>query len=161
MNAEIETYSKYIRKQIADVHASLKGLSDDQMNRRPNVPGANSGFVIATHVFGNARAWILGIACGQPLRRDRPGEFASRGTYDGLEKAAGALSDETNAALVQLDASTLGDRPSPTQGLWGEGEAHEITRREALAHVLEHASMHLGQIQMTRDIVVANRARGA
>ena len=25
MNAEIETYSKYIRKQIADVHAALKG----------------------------------------------------------------------------------------------------------------------------------------
>jgi len=153
MKPEIETYGKYIGKQIEEILAVLNGLSEEQLNRRPDLPGANSGFVIATHVFGNARAWILGIACGQPLRRDRPGEFVSRGTYDELEKAAGALSDETNAALAQLDASTLGDRLSPTQELWGEGEAHQITRREALAHVLEHASMHLGQIQLSRDLV--------
>jgi uncharacterized damage-inducible protein DinB len=153
MDGEIETYSKYIRKQVADVHAALKGLSDEQLNRRPDVPGANSGFVIATHVIGNARAWILGIACGQPLRRDRPGEFASRGTYEELAKAASALSGEIEAALSELDPSTLDDRLSPSRELWGEGEPEEITRREAFAHVLEHASMHLGQIQLTRDLV--------
>jgi uncharacterized damage-inducible protein DinB len=156
MNPEIETYSKYIRKQIADVHATLKGLSDGQLNARPDFPGANSGYVIATHVLGNVRAWILGIACGQPLGRDRPAEFASRGTYEELGKAASALSDEIDAALAGLDASTLSDRLTPGQELWGEGEAHEITRREALAHVLEHASMHLGQIQLTRDLVARN-----
>jgi uncharacterized damage-inducible protein DinB len=153
MDAEIETYSKYIRKQIADVHAALKGLDDVQLNQRPGVPGANSGFVIATHVLGNARAWILGIACGQPLRRDRPREFASHGTYEELGKAACALSGEIDAALAELDTSTLDDRLSPSRELWGEGEPEEISRREALAHVLEHASMHLGQIQLTRDIV--------
>jgi uncharacterized damage-inducible protein DinB len=161
VDAEIETYSKYIRKQIAHIHAALKELSDEQINERPDVPGANSGFVIATHVLGNARAWILGIACGQPLRRDRPAEFASRGTYEELGKAASALSGEIDAALAELDPSTLGDRLSPSQELWGEGEAQEITRREALAHVLEHASMHLGQIQLTRDVVLANTGRGA
>jgi uncharacterized damage-inducible protein DinB len=153
VDAEIETYSKYIRKQIADVHAALKGLSEEQLNTRPDVPSANSGFVIATHVFGNARAWILGIACGQALRRDRPAEFASRGTYEELLKAASALSSEIDAALAGLDHTTLGERLAPSQELWGEGEAQEITRREALAHVLEHASMHLGQIQLTRDLV--------
>jgi uncharacterized damage-inducible protein DinB len=156
VNGEIEVYSKYIRKQIAEVHASLGELSDDQLNRRPDVPGANSGYVIATHVLGNARAWILGIACGQPLRRDRPGEFASRGTYEGLGKLAEALSGEIEAALGE-DASTLDDRLSPSGELWGEGEPEEITRREALAHVLEHASMHLGQIQLTRDLVCSEQ----
>jgi uncharacterized damage-inducible protein DinB len=153
VNSEIETYNKYIRKQIADVHAALKGLSDEQLNQRPDVPGANSGFVIATHVLGNARAWVLGIACGQPLRRDRPAEFASRGTYEELGKAACALSGEIDAALAELDLSTLADRFTPSQELWGEGQPQEIARREALAHVLEHASMHLGQIQLTADFV--------
>lgn len=157
MDPEIEIYSRYIRKQIAEVHAALKGLSDEQLNQRPDVPGANSGFVIATHVLGNARAWILGIACGQPLRRDRPAEFASRGTYEELGKAAGALSGEIDAALAGLDPSTLDDRLSPAHELWGEGEPQEITRREALAHVLEHASMHLGQIQLTVDLVSSER----
>jgi uncharacterized damage-inducible protein DinB len=154
MNGEIETYSRYIRKQIADVHAALNGLNEAQLNQRPKVSSTNSGYVIATHVLGNARAWILGIACGQPLGRDRPAEFASRGTYEELGEAASALSGEIEAALAGLHASTLGDLLTPSQELWGEGEAHEITRREALAHVLEHASMHLGQIQLTRDLVV-------
>ena len=153
MNPEIETYSKYIRKQIADVHAALKGLSDEQVNQRPDIPGTNSVYVIATHVLGNARAWVLGIVCGQPRRRDRPGEFASSGTYGELGKAACALSGEIDAALAALDPSTLDDRFVPAQELWGEGEPHEISRREALAHVLEHASMHLGQIQLTADWV--------
>jgi len=99
MNADVETYNKYIRKQIADVHAAAKGLSEEQLNRRPDAPGANSGYVIATHVIGNPRAWVLGIVCGQPLRRDRPGEFASSGKYEELEKAACALSGEIEAAL--------------------------------------------------------------
>jgi uncharacterized damage-inducible protein DinB len=154
MHPEIETYSKYIRKQIVDIQTALRPLTDEQLNQRPDVPGANSGYVIATHVLGNARAWILGIACGQPLSRDRPAEFASSGTYDALGKAASALSDETIEALAGLDPSTLDDRFVPPQELWGEGEPHEIARREALAHVLEHASMHLGQIHVTRDLVL-------
>jgi uncharacterized damage-inducible protein DinB len=153
MNPEIETYSKYIRKQIADVHAALRGMSDEQLNRRPDVPGANSAYVIATHVLGNARAWVLGIACGQPLNRDRPAEFASSGTYEALGKATRALSDEIDEALAGLDPSTLDDRFVPAPELWGEGEPEEISRREAFAHVLEHASMHLGQIHLTRDLV--------
>ena len=159
MNPEIETYSKYIRKQIADIHAALKGLSDEQLNQRPDVPGSNSGYVNATHVLGNVRAWVLGIACGQPLSRDRPAEFASSGTYDALGTTASALSDEINEALAGLDPSTLNDRFVPARELWGEGQPHEISRREALAHVLEHASMHLGQIQATRDIVLRESAR--
>jgi len=153
MNPEIETYSKYIRKQVADVHAALKGLSEEQLNGRPDVPGANSGYVIATHVLGNARAWVLGIVCGQPLRRDRPGEFASSGTYGELGQAACALSAEIDAALAALEPSTLDYRFVPSQELWGEGEAKEISRREGLVHVVEHAAMHLGQIQLTADLV--------
>jgi uncharacterized damage-inducible protein DinB len=153
MTPEIETYSNYIRKQIADIHAALKGLTNAQLNQRPDVPGANSAYVIATHVLGNIRAWVLGIACGQPLRRDRPAEFASSGTYEELGKAACALSGEISEALEALDPSTLDDRFVPSQELWGEGEPDEISRREALAHVLEHAAMHLGQVHLTRDLV--------
>src|SRR5207237_3597373 len=123
---EINTYNKNIRKQIAYVHAALKGLSEEQLNQRPDVPGANSGYVIATHVLGNARAWVLGIVCGQPLRRDRPGEFAAAGTFEELDKAACALPGEIDAALAGPDPSTLDDRLVPSQELWGEGEAQEI-----------------------------------
>src|SRR3989475_3275279 len=157
MNPEILTYSQYIRKQIADVHAALKGLSEEQLNRRPDVPRANSGYVIATHVLGNARAWVLGIVCGQPLARDRPGEFASSGTYEQLGKAACALSGEIDAALAAVDQSTLDDRFVPAQELWGEGKPHEISPRGALGAVLEDGSVRLRAVRQNPGLVRGSR----
>lgn len=157
MNPEIDTYSRYIREKIAQIHTALRDLSEDQLNRAPDLPGANSAYVIATHTFGNMRAWVLGIICGQDLRRDRPAEFASRGTYQELSKAACELSGEIAAALQELDPATLGDRFVPAQELWGEGDPVELERRGCLAHVLEHAGIHLGHIQMTVELLKAKR----
>jgi hypothetical protein len=153
MNPDVETYSLYIRKQIASIRDCMAGLSEEQINRAPAVGGANSVFVIGTHVLGNARAWVLALVCGQTVRRDRPAEFASRGSYAEFVAAADALSGEIEAALAAYDGSDLDVRFKPSQELWGAGEVQEVTKRIALADVLEHASMHLGQVQLTRDLV--------
>lgn len=158
MTTEIQAHSTYIRDRIADIHAALRDLSEDDLNRAPAVAGANSPYVIATHTFGNVRAWVLGIVCGQDLRRDRPAEFASRGTYADLGVAACKLSGEIDEALQKLDPATLDDVITPTPELYGEGETHETTRRRALIHPLEHASIHLGHIQMTVQLL-QDRAR--
>ena len=153
MSPDVETYSYYIRKQIASIQDCLRSLSDEQINRAPPVEGANSAYVIATHVLGNARAWVLGIACGQPLKRDRPAEFTSRGSFADFDRAASALRAEIETALRSLDASDIDRRFKPPQELWGAGDVQEVSVRSALADVLEHASMHLGHIQLTRDLV--------
>jgi uncharacterized damage-inducible protein DinB len=157
MNPEIDIYSRYIREKIAQIHFALSDLREDELNRAPDLPGANSAYVIATHTFGNMRAWVLGIICGIDLRRDRPAEFASRGTYQELGKAACELSREIEAALQELDPATLGDRFVPAQELWGEGDPVELEPRACLAHVLEHAGTHLGHIQMTVELLKARR----
>jgi len=154
VNAEVQTYSGYIRKRIGSILSTIEDLSDAQLNWRPPIEGGNSPFVIATHVLVNARAWVIGIACGQALRRDRPAEFASSGSYEEIGKAACKLSGEIDEALETLPADALERRLLPSQELWGEGEPHEISVREALLHVLEHASIHLGQIQLTRDLAI-------
>jgi uncharacterized damage-inducible protein DinB len=157
MNAEIEAHSAYLRKRVADIHEALRELSPADLNRAPDVPGANTAFVIATHTFGNLRAWVLGIVCGQDLRRDRPAEFASRGAYEDLGVAACKLSGEIDEALQKLDPKTLDDVITPAPELFGEGQTYEMTRREALLHPLEHASIHLGHIQMTVQLLKAGR----
>lgn len=157
MNPEIDTYSHYIREKIAQIHAALRDLSEDELNRAPDLPGANSAYVIATHTFGNMRAWVLGVICGQDLRRDRPAEFASRGTCEALGKAACELSGEIEAALLELNPATLSDRFVPAHELWGEGDPVELERRGCLAHVLEHAGIHLGHIQITVELLKAQR----
>jgi len=158
VNSDIETYSHYIRKQIAGIQDCLRDMTEEQINRAPDVADANSAFVIATHVLGNARAWVLGIACGRSVVRDRPAEFASRGSSADFDRAATALCAEIEEALTGLDPSILDRRFKPAQELWGAGEPYEVTARMALADVLEHASIHLGHIQMTRDLVAGARS---
>ena len=154
MNAEVKTYSRYIQKQIASIRDLLRGLTEEQINWQPPLPGSNSLYVIASHVLGNVRAWVLGIACGQPMTRDRPAEFAASGSFADIDAAARKVSAEIEAALAAMDSARLDRRVVPSQELWGEGEPREISVREALVHVLEHASAHLGHMQMTRDIVL-------
>jgi uncharacterized damage-inducible protein DinB len=155
MDAEIRTYSRELQSLLARVCGCLDGLDEAQLNRRPPVAGANSVYVIASHALGNARAWVLGIACGQPVERDRPAEFRASGRdASPLVADAQRLSSKIDAALAALPPSELDRRLVPPQSLWGEGEPYEISVREALMHVIEHASLHLGHLQMTRDWVL-------
>ncbi len=149
MTPEIDTARMLLRSKISEILAALEDLGQNELNHAPDLPGANSPFVIATHVFGNMRAWVLGIACGQGLRRDRPAEFRSRGKFDDLALAAQTLTTDISRALEGLDPATLDDRIVPSQELFGEGQVREVSRREALLHPLEHAGIHLGHIHMT------------
>jgi uncharacterized damage-inducible protein DinB len=149
MTPEIETARRFLQAKIGEILAAVEGLDEADLNRAPNLPCANSPYVIATHVLGNMRAWVLGIACGNDLRRDRPAEFRSKGSYQDLESAARALSGKIDEALQSFDASRLDDGFVPTQELFGEGSLREVSRREALWHPVEHAGIHLGHIHLS------------
>jgi uncharacterized damage-inducible protein DinB len=155
MDAEIGTYSRELQSLLARVCGCLDGLDGAQLNWRPPVAGANSAYVIASHAVGNVRAWVLGIACGQPVERDRPAEFRASGRdSSALVADAQRLSSEIDVALSALAPSALDRRLVPPQSLWGEGDPYEISVREAIMHVVEHASLHLGQLQITRDMAL-------
>ena len=155
MDTEIESLSRQIRSLLERVCGCLGGLSETQLNWAPPVSGTNTAYAIAAHTLGNARGWVLGIACGKPVERDRPAEFRASGR-DAAELVADAerLSQEIGAALAALVPSDLNRRLVPPPALWGEGEPYEISVREALLHVVEHVSLHLGQLQITRDLAV-------
>jgi len=155
MDAEIGTYSRELQSLLARVCGCLDGLDEAQLNWRPPVAAGNSIYVIASHTLGNVRAWVLGIACGQPVTRDRPAEFRASGRdASALVAVAQRLSSEIDAALSALPLSNLDRRLVPPQSLWGEGDPYEISVREAIMHVVEHASLHLGQLQITRDMAL-------
>jgi hypothetical protein len=153
MSAELQSLDRHIRQAIDEILAALAGLDEEQLNRAPAVPGANSCFVIATHVFGNMRALVLGIVCGLDVHRVRPEEFRASGSLPGLESAGRHLSEEIAVALADLEPDKLDERVMPSQELWGEGTPEEQPRRETLMHVVEHAGIHLGQILLTVDMV--------
>jgi len=156
MNNELTAYAESLRHRLELVIAAVRGLDAPQLNWRPPVDGANSVWVLATHTVGAARAWILGIACGRDIGRDRPAEFASSGDDASLLIASTerAIVDIA-AALRDLDPARLDVRPVPAQELWGEGPPHEISARDAILRVIAHASLHLGHMHVTRDLALA------
>ena len=154
---EMEQYVKELRRLFDRLCQSLDGLSEQQLNWHPPAPDANSIYVIATHTLGNARAWILGIACGQPIERDRPAEFRASGADAApLIASARALLDEIEQALGALEPASLDELREPRQQLWGAGTSQPVTGREAIIHVISHAATHTGQIDLTRDLALAN-----
>jgi uncharacterized damage-inducible protein DinB len=155
MGAEIEGYRRRIRSLLERVCACLEELSEAQLNWRPPTHDANSAYVIAAHTLGCARAFVLGIACGQVVERDRSAEFRASGP-DAADLAAQArqLSDDIDAALAALSPSALDQRLLPAKSLFGEGELKEVSVREVLLDVVEHTSLHLGQLEITRDLAL-------
>lgn len=156
MNDEIRTYQGSIERRLREMCGILDELPPNLLNFRLDFAGANSAWALATHTLGNARAWVLGIACGREVGRDRESEFASFGTdaatfRNHVEEFIRSMSE----ALGQLSTDDLERRTLPRRELWGEGLPREISTRDALLQVVEHASLHLGHLHVTRDLALA------
>lgn len=160
MSTELETYRRELTLVLGRVCRLLDGLTASELNWRPPAPEANSLYVIATHVLGNAEAWVLGIICGQHVHRDRDAEFRASGTDPRpLIERTQRLSEEMSRALQALPPSALEETRRPAPPLLGIGPAEDLTVRQALMRVLVHALMHVGQMQITRDLATAHRGQ--
>lgn len=134
----------------------LGDLLPEQLNNVPAVPEANSPAVIVRHLCEVARVYILGFGCGQDVTRDRPAEF--RSTYrDAFEAVAEleATAADIVAALAAVSPETLDEVILPSRELWGTGEIHQVQRRERVVHALRHSAIHLGELRLTRTLVLA------
>jgi len=125
----------------AKIRLSVPDLSYDDIWRRPNEYSNSIGNLIV-HLSGNIRQWIVAGIGGASSDRDRASEFAMR-NGPRLPELLNLLSSAVNDADAVLAA--LGDDDLI--------EARTIQGREtnvldAIYHVVEHFSMHTGQIIM-------------
>ncbi len=156
MNAEISLYATRLRRLLDKLVELVDGLEEAQLNWRPPLRDANSRYVLVAHVLGNLEAWVLGIACGQAIDRDRPAEFAASGPEAGaLIERARVLGRRFDEALAALPEDALSEQREPSKLLWGEGAPEQRTVREALMETIDHAAVHLGHIHLTRDMAEA------
>lgn len=152
---EVEAYAGELRWILAEISGTVAGLSPQQLATRPLKTG-NSPYAIANHVIGATQAYALGLGCNRPVSRDRPAEFGSMPTtVEDVVERLERLVAEVTEALSALAPQSLDEGLLPSPETWGTGLSHEISRRAALIESIRHAALHLGELRLTRDLVVA------
>lgn len=130
---------------LPKIERSLELLTDEQIWWRAN-PQSNSIGNLLLHLSGNVRQWIV-CGIGEAAdNRDRDSEFAQRDTIP-REELLGRLKQtlkENDATLAKFDPDELLERYS-IQGC-------DVTALAAIFHVVEHFSMHTGQIIMMAKV---------
>ena len=146
----MQTFYKEYLNLLEDCHNSiLRALDGLPPAALDWVPGSemNSISVLLYHLTGAERFWIGDVAAQESSDRDRDAEFRIQGLeVDTLQKR---LEDTLAYAQRVLEPMSLQDlessRPSPRDG-------RDVKVAWALLHALEHATLHLGQIQLTRQL---------
>ena len=114
-------------------------LTEEDLWWRPNLE-SNSVGNLMLHLSGNVRQWIVHGLGGEEDFRDRPSEFREQGPIPKAQLLA-QLEDTLNDAARVLDKFDLTQilEPRKIQGF-------DVTGLTAVFHVVEHFSLHLGQI---------------
>lgn len=101
------------------------------------------------HLCGNVTQWIVGGAGQENVQRDRDREFSERSPIpkaELLERLSGAV-QRALWVLEQLPPASLSEQRT-IQG-------NDVTVMYALYHVVEHFSMHTGQILLLTKLMTA------
>jgi len=128
-----------------DLVKAVEGLPPEALDW---IPGAktNSINVLVVHLTGAERYWI-GLALHSPPERDRDEEFKVHGlSAEELKMRLTALDDDTRQALMRLslpDLETVCKSPRNDR---------TFTAGWCILHALEHSALHLGHIQVTRQL---------
>jgi uncharacterized damage-inducible protein DinB len=107
----------------------------------------NSISVLAFHLTGAERYWIGDAAAQDPTERDRDAEFRFHDV--GMDVLKKRLADNLEYARNMLNNFTIQDLETTRVSA---RDGHNFTVAWALLHALEHATLHLGQIQITRQL---------
>lgn len=143
-NETAQTFLAKARSFLSDdflpkIERCLEQLSDEEVWWRANEESNSIGNLLL-HLSGNVRQWIVSGIGGAPDERVRQQEFDER---EGLTRAEllarlKQTLHDADAALAAFDASRLLEQR--------QIQGNDVQVLEAIFHVVEHFSMHTGQI---------------
>jgi len=150
MNHLLQDYLERLEDLHKEVLGSIKGLSTEALDWTPlrhTSEDMNSINVLVTHLCGAERYWIGEVACDDPSERQRATEFEVRGISAGiLVQKVNAATEYARVVLENLDIDSLGTEKTRLR------DNRPATAGWALLHALEHTAIHLGHIQITRQL---------
>lgn len=134
-----------------EITAIVAALGDDLATRALALPGANTPYGILNHCLGMMRRWSSSVNRGIEIPRDRDAEFTKTGPVTELLMRSASVREAFIA-----DSSTVNPADPPAVVPEGREIFWSTTTRGVLLHVFEELCQHLGQLEITRDILIAN-----
>lgn len=128
-----------LREYWPKICSCVKTLPEGDLWWKPNAASNSTGNLLL-HLAGNVRQWIIAGVGEMPDTRIRHTEFEADGGQDApalLSRLHDTL-QEADAILARISQAELA-APRTIQGI-------DVTVMEAIYHVVEHFSAHVGQL---------------
>ncbi len=147
---ETTAAAEFLCRSLARIVRCLEGLDEEELHWRP-APAANSLLAIAAHALANAEENVLGVLGRQTIRRERRADFDDAGvTAQMIGERWARLEQHLTEVLGQLPPHTLTSEVyHPRRGV--------LSGFDVLIIALRHAAEHMGQAELTRDLLLVHR----
>jgi hypothetical protein len=142
----------FVDRALDQMLEIVQELGDDLANRQPALEGANSPFSIVTHCVGVMDYWSGHVMAGRTVHRDRAAELQAKGTFQNLKENVVAVRTRFGQDLGMMNPADPPRNP-PEQRF---GDVPYAERQGAVViHVYQELAQHLGQMEITRDLLLA------
>ena len=151
--AEFEGYVARLARHSDQAwsNATLDDLSDDDLNRRLAAPGSNTPYALVHHCIEMTRWWLGTFGCGLDIPRDRAGEFEATGTRADLVERIAQVRRDADVWATRMLREGIAARAA--RGTNADVDLDTVTPEWVLLHVVHELAQHLGQLQVTRDLL--------
>lgn len=131
--------TKLTKEYLPKIEACLQQLTDDDIWWRGHETNNSIGNLVL-HLAGNIRQWIFHHLGGHEFHRERDKEFSER-SHIPLQQ----LLEHLRSAVLDVDA-VLAAFPTEKLHQYYDIQKYHVTGLEAILHITEHFSYHVGQI---------------
>lgn len=146
-----------------EVIAALNGVPDALLNQPLPFADANTLFALGTHLVGAGEFWVLALVGGRAIERNRLAEFHATGHGPDLIARYERWLVALHEVLDNLPDTAMSRPASPPAEYRNTGGMadQQLYVRDCLLHAVEHSALHLGHVQITRQLILAHAGEGA
>jgi len=146
-------YESILRGLVNDLLATIRRIPDETLNTwkpaaaRNDSHEMNTFAAIAVHTVSSGEFWILHAVGGEPTNRNRDAEFVATTTFVAIEMRFDQWLDGVHDLVASITDADL-DRELTT----GQDQDRNWRAGEALLHAIDHTALHLGHLQVQRQL---------
>lgn len=147
MNPFFEHYMDVLERLHRELEKSFEGLPQEALDWQP-LADTNSMVVLVVHIVGSTRFWVGDVALQESSNRNRDAEFQASGLDAATLKQL--LADNRIYVRNALSRLTLEELALPRKSPYHGEQIFSVGW--AILHALEHVGLHLGHMQLTRQM---------